>query len=71
MEYATMDTIEDDADPHISGTIPRASGKLEFWLSAPRPAGVSIDEWDKLQQAKWNRIFKRKEKHEDNIIDRF
>ena len=61
-EYATLDDIDEiEADPHISGTIPRAGGKLEFWLSAPRPAGISIDEWEAIQQAKWNRIFGKKE----------
>ncbi len=59
MEYATLDTVEDDADLHIKGTIPRPGGKLEFWLSIPRPEGVSIDEWESQQQAKWNRIFKK------------
>ncbi len=67
MEYATLDTIEDDADPHIRGTIPRSGGRLEFWLNIPRPKDVSIDDWEAQQQAKWERIFGRK--HEENKLD--
>jgi hypothetical protein len=58
-EYATVDTINDEADIHIRGTIPRAGGKLEFWLTAPRPKDISADEWERKQQEKWDRIFKR------------
>jgi len=57
--YATPENDTGEADLHIRGTIPRGGGKLEFWLSRPRPRGVSIDEWDRLEQAKWNRIFKK------------
>jgi hypothetical protein len=63
MEYATLDDIDSiEADPHIRGTIPRAGGKLEFWLTRPRPTGVSIDEWEEIQQEKWDKIFSKKEK---------
>lgn len=61
MEYATMDTIEDDADLHIRGTIPRP-GRLEFWLTQPRPRGMSIEEWEEITRNKWDRIFGKKEK---------
>jgi len=57
-EYATLDDIGSiEPDLHIKGTIPRTGGKLEFWMSIPRPNGISIDEWDALQQDKWDRIF--------------
>ncbi|MCJ7791864.1 MAG: hypothetical protein MUP49_05610 [Dehalococcoidia bacterium] len=51
-------------DSHVHGTIPKSrNGKisLEFWLSQPRPAGVSVDEWDRLESEKWNRIFGKEE----------
>ena len=63
-EYATFEEetgyYEGEKNLHISGTIPRGT-KLEFWLSRPRPQGVSIDKWEEIQQAKWNRIFRKKE----------
>ncbi len=34
-EYATLDTVSPEADLHIKGTIPRAGGKLEFWMFNP------------------------------------
>ena len=60
--YALMDDPIMDEPPnlHVSGTIPRKKG-LEFWMSQPRPEGVSIDEWEDIQQAKWARIFKKEE----------
>lgn len=59
--WATMDTIIDEpADLHIGGTIPKKRG-LEFWLSFPCPKGVSLDDWEGIQQAKWDRIFGKKE----------
>lgn len=48
-------------DLHVSRTIPRGGGKLEFWLSRPRPKGYSVDEWDRLEQTRWNRIFGKQE----------
>jgi len=58
-KWATFDEdtgYTEEKNPHISGTIPRGT-KLEFWLSIPRPKGVSVDEWEEIQQAKWDRIF--------------
>ena len=58
-EYATLDDIDEvEPDLHIKGTIPKAGGKLVFWLGIPRPKGVSIDEWEKIQQDHWDRAFK-------------
>ena len=54
--WATPENDTGEADLHISGTIPRPKG-LEFWLSRPRPKGISIDEWDRLETEKWERIF--------------
>ena len=48
-------------DLHIRGTIPRGGGKLEFWLSQPRPKGFSVDEWDRKMQDKWERVWGKKE----------
>lgn len=61
-QYALMDdpVMDEPADTHIRGTIPRAGGKVEFWMSIPRPKGVSIDEWEEIQQAKWDRIWGKK-----------
>ena len=45
---------------HMKGTIVKnRDGKTltEFWLSRPRPRGVSIDEWEEICDAKWRRIF--------------
>jgi len=64
-EYATLDTIVPEANLHISGTIPRKNG-LEFWMSIPRPKGVSVDEWEEIQEAKWQRIFGKKEDDENS-----
>lgn len=62
MQYATLDDLDTiQADPHISGTIPRPGGATEFWLTAPRPRNVSIDDWERIQQDKWERIFGKKE----------
>jgi hypothetical protein len=58
-QYATADTILPDADLHVKGTMPRSGGRLEFWLSQPRPKGISIKEWDKITQAKWDQAFSR------------
>jgi len=63
-EWATFDEehgyYEREKDLHVHGTISRG-GKLEFWLSRPRPVGLSIDEWEELEESKWNRIFGKKE----------
>ena len=57
--YATPENDDTDyrGNTHIKGTISRGGGNLEFWLSRPRPAGFSIDEWEEQEQAKWERIF--------------
>ena len=50
-------------DLHIGGTITRnRNGKTltEFWLSRPRPKGVSLDDWEEQEQARWDRIFPKK-----------
>ena len=47
-------------DLHVKGTIVKnRNGKTftEFWLSRPRPKGVSIDEWEAQEQERWDRIF--------------
>ncbi len=62
-KYATFDEdtgYTEEADLHKRGTIPRGT-KLEFWLTTPRPKGVSIDDWEEIQQQKWDRIFGKKE----------
>ena len=60
-EWATIDTISPEKITHIKGTIEKVGGKLVFWLSQPRPEGISIDEWEVIQQEKWDRIFKKGE----------
>jgi len=50
-------------DPHIGGTITKnRNGKTftEFWLSRPRPEGVSYDVWEAQEQARWDRVFPKK-----------
>jgi len=50
-------------DLHIGGTITKnRNGKTltEFWLSRPRPKGVSYDDWEAQEQARWDRIFPKK-----------
>lgn len=47
-------------DPHIGGTIIKnRNGKAltEFWLTRPCPKDIGIDDWDRLEQEKWDRIF--------------
>jgi len=60
-EWATIDTISPEKDLHIGGTIKRGNS-TEFWLTRPRPEGISLDEWERLEREKWQRIFGRKEK---------
>ena len=61
-EWATVDTINrDDKIEHISGTLEKAGGKLVFWMTQPRPKGITMDDWDKMQQDKWNKIFGKRE----------
>ena len=62
-QWATFDEetgYTEEKNLHIGGTIPRGTS-LEFWLSIPHPKGVSVDEWEEIQQAKWDRIFGKKE----------
>ena len=59
--WAYADEINpDDKILHISNTIPTARGR-QWWLYEARPKGMTIDEWDKETQAKWDRIFGKKE----------
>lgn len=66
-EYASLESAyEVDADSHIGGTVTRGiNGSTEFWLTAPRPKGTSLDEWERLQQEKWDRIFHSKKERDD------
>ncbi len=57
-EYAEVDTILPEKDLHTKGTINRA-GKLEVWMTQSRPKDIGFDEWEKITQEKWNRIFKK------------
>ena len=52
-----MDTVLPEKDLHVSNTIPRSNGRLEFWLMQPRPTGVSLEEWEAFTQARWDRAF--------------
>lgn len=58
--YATFEEgtgyYEGEANLHIGGTIPRGTS-LEFWLTIPRPRGINYDDWERIQQEKWDRIF--------------
>jgi len=63
-EWATEDNeLPYTPAPHIGGTITKnRNGKtlIEFWLSRPRPKGVSYDDWEAQEQARWDRIFPKK-----------
>ncbi len=63
-EWATMDTVLSEKDLHVSGTKSGPGGKLIFWLTQPRPKGVSVDEWEAYLTARWEKIFGKKEEHE-------
>ena len=56
--WAKVEDIIPESEPHVRGTIPRPRG-LEFWMTAPRPKGYTVDEWDRIQTEKWERIFKK------------
>ena len=56
-EYATIDTILPEKDLHVRGTIPRGGGRLEFWMTTPRPVGADLDEWDEITKGRWDRAF--------------
>lgn len=60
--WAEVKDILPEADLHTRGTIRGSGGKLIFWLRQPRPKGVSVDDWEALQQEKWDKIFGAKEK---------
>ena len=68
-KWATMDTVLPERDEHVRGTIRGPGGKLTFWLSQPRPKGVSTDEWEALCQERWDKIFPKKEAHEGDNLD--
>jgi hypothetical protein len=59
-QYATVDTILPDTDLHTKGTI-RRRGNIEFWLTSPKPKDVSVEEWEKYTQERWDRAFTRSE----------
>lgn len=60
-EYATPENeLPYVPDLHVRGTVKRPDS-ITFWLSRPRPKGMSVDEWDRLEQEKWQRIFGKKE----------
>lgn len=60
-EWATEDNeLPYTPDLHISGTV-KKPGSLTFWLTRRRPKDVSPDDWDAQEQARWKRIFGKKE----------
>jgi hypothetical protein len=59
-KWATMDTVLPQQDLHIHDTRVGAGGRLTFYLYPPRPAGLSVEEWDAVRQDKWDRIFGKK-----------
>ena len=56
-QYATMDTVLPDANLHVRGTIPRSGGRLEFWMTSPRPKDMSMAEWDEITTDRFDRAF--------------
>ena len=60
-KWATVDTILPDHDIHTQGTIRTPTG-TRFWLTQPRPMSISVEEWEKQCQEKWDRIFPKKER---------
>jgi hypothetical protein len=58
-EWATMDTVLPESDLHVSGTM-RGPRGTSFWLTQPRPKGVSLDEWEAKRQENWDSIFGKK-----------
>jgi len=59
-EYATPEN-DTGYEPslHKRGTIDTPRG-IQFWLTRPRPKGFNMEEWDRLEQEKWDRIFGKK-----------
>jgi len=59
-EWATDDNeLPYTPNPHTRGTILTPRG-IKFWLTHPRPVGIGIDEWEKQEQDKWDRIWGKK-----------
>ncbi len=61
--YATFEEktgYTEEKNIHIGGTIPKGTS-IVFWLTRPRPKNVSYDEWEAQEQAKWERIWGKKE----------
>jgi len=57
-EWATPE--RDDTDyrgiTHTQGIFPTQKG-IRMYLSRPRPKGFDLNEWERLEQEKWERIF--------------
>jgi hypothetical protein len=59
-QLATMDTMLPDKIVHHANT-GHSDGKTTFWLYTGRPKGVSLEEWERFTQERWDRIFSKKE----------
>ena len=54
--WATPDTILPDADLHTEGSL-RVGGNIVFWMTPKKPPGMSHEEFEAKQQARWDRAF--------------
>lgn len=66
-QWATMESVLPDKDLHVSGTVPGPGGRTTFWLTTPRPRNISPDEWEAVQEAKWERIFGKRQDAGHNL----
>jgi len=49
---------------HVGRTVTKTrNGRTftEFWLTRPRPKDIDFDDWEAQEQARWDRIFPKKE----------
>ena len=61
-QWATMDTVLPDRDLHVAGTVLGPGGKLTFWLTAPRPKGMSFEAWEAQRKRNWDKAFAKRER---------
>jgi hypothetical protein len=62
-QWAYDDSVIPESDLHIGGTMTYGGGTISFWMTRPRPQGVSYEDWEKITQANWDRIFKGEKSH--------
>ena len=57
-QYATMDTVLPEKALHTDRTLRKGGADgLVFWMTEPRPPGMSREGWEAFTQERWDRAF--------------